>query len=127
MKANNNNWWWCYGITKDPTKNDHLLVYRYGSNLPENLLGVTLKYKIDGLINKLHNTLNTLNKSTINGDSLSVKTIEIIETAIKTLKTIEDCANYKDKEIGRNSFDEFRKLIGTKHDLVKIYLKQVLD
>ena len=81
-----------------------------------------MKYKIDGLISKLHNTLNTLNKSTINGDSLSVKTIEIIETAIKTLKTIEDCANCKDKEVGRNSFDEFRKSInktGKKHDLVE--------
>ena len=38
------------------------------------------------------------------------------------LKTIEDCANCKDKEVGRNSFDEFRKLInkiviGRKYDL----------
>ena len=38
------------------------------------------------------------------------KTIEAIETTIETLKTIEDCANYKDKEIGRNSFDKFCKL-----------------
>ncbi len=36
-KANNNNWWWCYGVTKGPTKNDHLLVYHYDSNLSENL------------------------------------------------------------------------------------------
>ena len=100
------------------------MVYHYNSNLPENLLGVTLKYKIDGLIDKLHNTLNKL---MINRNKLSVKTIEAIETTIETLKTIEDCANYKDKEVGRNSFDEFRKLIGTKHDLVKIYLKQILD
>src|SRR5437764_12405871 len=40
----------------------------------------------------------------INRNDLSVKTIE-------TLKTIEDCANCKDKEVGRNDFDEFRKLI----------------
>ena len=59
MKANNDQWWF-YGITKDPTKNDLLLVYRYDSNLPESLLGVTLKYTIDGLIYKLHNTLNEL-------------------------------------------------------------------
>src|SRR6266542_1579456 len=114
-KANNNNQWWCYGVTKDPTKNDHLLVYHYNSNLPENLLGVTLKYKIDGLIDTLHNTLNRLM-------ILSVKTTETIET----LKTIEDCANCKDKEVGRNSFDEFRKLIneiGKKYDLVKILFK----
>jgi len=62
--------------------------------------------------------------SMINRNDFSVKTIK---TTIETLKTIEDCANYKDKEVGRNSFDEFRKLIGTKHDLVKIYLKQILD
>ena len=120
MKANNNIWWWCYGVTKDPTKNDSLLVYHYDSNLPENFPGVTLKYKIDGLINKLHNTLNEL---MINIDYLSDKTIE---TTIKTLKRIEDCANYKDKEIGRNSFDEFCKLIdeiGKKYNFDEIYLK----
>ena len=106
MKANNNDQWWFYGVTKDPTKNDLLLVYRHDSNLPENLLGVTLKYKIDGLIDTLHNTLNEL---MINRNDLSVETIETIKTTIETLETIEDCANYKDKEVGRNSFDEFRK------------------
>ena len=56
----------------------------------------------------------------INRSVLSVKITETIETIIETLKTIEDCANYKDKEVGRNSFDEFRKLIneiGKKYDL----------
>ena len=47
MKANNNDRWWCYGVTKGPTKNDFLLVYRYDCNLLENLLGVTLKYNDD--------------------------------------------------------------------------------
>ena len=107
MKANNDQWWF-YGITKDPTKNDLLLVYRYDSNLPESLLGVTLKYKIDGLIDKLHNTLNEL---MTNRNDLSVETIKTIETTIETLKTIEDCANYEDKEVGRKGFDEFCKLI----------------
>ena len=123
MKTNNNNQWWCYGVTKDPTKNDLLLVYHYDRNLPENLLGVTLKYKIDGLMGKLHNTLDMLNEPTINEDDLSVKTIK---ATIETLKTIEDCANCKDKEVGRNSFDEFRKLIneiGKKYDFDEIYLK----
>ena len=58
----------------------------------------------------------------INRNDLSVKTTETIETTIETLKTIEDCANCRDKEVGRNSFDEFRKLIneiGKKHDLVE--------
>ena len=120
MKANNNDRWWRYGVTKDPTKNDLLLVYHHDSNLPENLLGVTLKYKIDGLIDKLHNTLN---ESTINRNYLSAKTIE---TTIETLKTIENCANCKDKEVGRNGFDEFRKLInkiGKKYNLVENLFK----
>src|SRR2546421_9887986 len=99
----NDQWKQCYGVTKDPTKNDALLVFQHDSNLPENLLGVTLKYKIDGLIDKLHNTLN---KSMINRNDLSVKAIEIIETTIETLKTIEDCTNCIDKEMGRSSFDK---------------------
>ena len=68
------------------------------------------------LIDKLHNTLNKL---MINRDDLSVETI-------KTLKTIEDCANCKDKEVGRTSFDELRKLInkiGKKYDLVENLFK----
>ena len=56
-------------------------------------------------MDKLHNTLKEL---MINRNDLSVETIE---TTIRTLKTIEDCANHKDEEVGRNSFDEFRKLI----------------
>ncbi len=51
---------------------------------------------------------------------MSVKTVKTI--IIETLKTIGDCANCKDKEVGRNSFDEFRKSInktGKKHDLVE--------
>ena len=50
---------------------------------------------------------------------MSVKTIK---ATIETLKAIEDCANCKDKKVGRNSFDEFRKLIneiGKKYDLVE--------
>ena len=42
---------------------------------------------------------------------MSVETIKTTIETIKTLKTIEDCANCKDKEVGRNDFDEFRKLI----------------
>jgi len=44
------------------------------------------------------------------------------------MKTIEDCANCKDKEVGRNSFDELRKSIdkvGKKHylDIVRDLFK----
>ncbi len=118
MKANNDQWWF-YGITKDPTKNDLLLVYRYDSNLPESLLGVTLKYTIDGLIYKLHNTLNEL---MININYLSNKTNKMIKTTIETLKTIEDCINC----VGRNGFDELCKLIneiGKKYYLVEDLFK----
>ena len=124
MKANNYNWWWWfYGITKGPTEDNLLLVYHYNSDLPGNLLEVTLKYKIDGLIDKLHNTLNEL---TTNRSDLSVKSIKPIEITIETLKTIGDCANYKDKEVERNSFDKFCKLIikiGKKDDLGKNLFK----
>jgi len=64
------------------------LVYHYDSNLPENLLGVTLKYKIDGLIDKLCNILNRL----IDRNDLSVKTIELSNRVLETLKIIENCA-----------------------------------
>ena len=80
LKENNNDRWWFYGVTKDPTKNDLLLVYHYDGNLPVNLLGVTLNYK---MIDKLHNTINEL---MINGNDLSVKANKTIETIIETLK-----------------------------------------
>ena len=56
----------------------------------------------------------------INRNVWSVETIKSIEITIKTLKTIEDCDNYKDKEVRGNSFGEFHKLIneiGKKYDL----------
>src|SRR2546421_12638393 len=59
-------------------------------------------------------------------DIWSVETIETIKTTIKTLKMIEDCANFKVKEVGRNSFDEFHKSInkiGKKYDLVENLFK----
>ena len=53
---------------------------------------------------------------------MPVEAIKSIETTIETSKTIEDCVNHKDKEVGRNGFDEFRKLInriGKKRYLVE--------
>jgi len=90
LKANNNDQWLCYGVTKDPIKNDLLLVrHQYNSNLPENLSGVTLKYKIDGLIDKLHNTLNTLNESTINRNDFD-KTSKLINKIGKKYYLVEN-------------------------------------
>ncbi len=51
----------------------------------------------------------------INRSVLSVKITETIETIIETLKTIEDCANYKDKEVGRNGFGEVYKATWINH------------
>ena len=51
--------------------------------ITKSLLGVTLKYKIDVLIDKLSNTLNKL---MINRNDLLVETIKTIETTIETLK-----------------------------------------
>ena len=58
----------------------------------------------------------------INRSDLSAKTIE---TTIETLKTIEDCANCKDKEVRRNDFDKFCKLIN-KIGKNMIYMKNYL-
>src|SRR5947209_16731417 len=50
---------------------------------------------VDELINKLQNTLNKL----INEDDLSVKTNELSNELLETLKTIENCTSCKDKKI----------------------------
>src|SRR5947209_15400256 len=62
----------------------------------------------------------------ININYLSNKTNKMIKTTIETLKTIEDCINCKDKEVGRNGFDELCKLIneiGKKYYLVEDLFK----
>ena len=45
----------CYGVTKDPSENDYLLVFDYASNgdlhnsLSKNFKEITWQYKIDSL------------------------------------------------------------------------------
>ena len=78
----------CYGVTKDPNENDYLLISDFEK--------VTWKYKIDELINKLQNTLNN---KLINENDLSVKTTELLNELLETLKIIENCASCKDKEM----------------------------
>ena len=83
----------CYGVTKDPSGNDYLLVFGYNM----------LNYE---LINKLHNTLN----GSINRNDFSVKTTELPNEIIETLQIIKGCANCKDK-IRKKYSKEFHKLM----------------
>jgi len=75
---------YCYGVTKDPNENDYLLVLDFRL--------ATLEYKIHELINKLQNTLNKL----INENDSSVKTNELLNELLETIKIIENC---KDTEL----------------------------
>src|SRR5256885_14806528 len=85
----------CYGVTKDPNKNDYLLVFNFEK--------VIWKYKIDELINKLQNTLNN---KLINENDLSVKTTNLSNELLETLKIIENCASCKDEKIDGKKLDE---------------------
>src|SRR5437588_44175 len=59
------------------------------------------KMNVDELINKLQNTLNKL----INENDLSVKTTNLLNELLETLKIIENCASCKDKKIDRKDLD----------------------
>ena len=85
-----------YGVTKDPSGNDHLLVYQHYQHH-------VLNYK---LIDKLHNTLNKLT----NNNNLSVKTTELLNKSSETLKIIGNCTNCNYKEINTHDLDELHKL-----------------
>ena len=57
----------------------------------------------DELINKLQNTLNN---KLINENDLCIKTIELLNELLETLKTIENCTSCcKDKKIDGNDLD----------------------
>ena len=57
---------------------------------------------VDELINKLQNTLNKL----INEDDLSVKTNELSNELLETLKVIENCTSCKDEKIDGKYLDK---------------------
>ena len=80
-----------------------MLVFGYdvlNYNLSETFGEVTWKYKIDELMNKLHNSLNKLiNK----GYS---ETVNLLSELLETLKTIEDCTSCKDNT-GKFNLDKF--------------------
>jgi len=61
--------------------------YQLYSYLSENFKGITWKYKIDELINKLFNSLNELN----NKSDLTVRITNLSEELLKTLKMLENC------------------------------------
>ena len=84
-----------YGVTKDPKENDYLLVFDFNR--------VTWEYKIDELINKLQNTLNN---KLINENDLSVKTTNLSNELLETLKIIENCTSCKDEKISGKELDK---------------------
>src|SRR2546421_469250 len=59
---------------------------------------------VDELINKLQNTLNKL----IDENDLSVKTTELSNELLETIKILENCTSckYKDKKIDGNDLDK---------------------
>src|SRR2546423_955254 len=62
---------------------------------------------VDELINKLQNTLNKL----INENDLSVKTIELLNELLETLKIIENCIGCKDKKMYGIDFDKIENCL----------------
>src|SRR5256885_7428057 len=84
-----------------------MLVFYYeklNDSLSETFGEVTWKYKIDELINKLHNTLNEL----INKNDLSIKTTELSKELFETLKTIGNCTSCKD-HMEKCNLDRFHR------------------
>src|SRR5438105_8411811 len=55
------------------------------------------------MINKLQNTLNN---KLINENDLSVKTIELSNELLETLKIIENCTSCKDEKMDGNELDK---------------------
>ena len=63
------------------------MVFKYDwlyNDLSENFKGITWKYKIDELINKLFNSLNEL----INKSGLTVRITNLSEELLETLKIV---------------------------------------
>src|SRR6266511_6041820 len=85
----------CYGVTRDSNENDYLLVLDFEK--------VTWEYKIDEFINKLQNILNN---KLINKNDLSIKTTNLSNELLETLKIIENCTSCKDEKIDGKDLDE---------------------
>ena len=98
LKTNNA----CYGVTKDPNENNYLLVFDFEKS--------TWEYKIDELIYKLQNTLNN---KLINENDMSVKTTELSNELLETIKILENCTSckYKDKKIDGNDLDKIENCL----------------
>src|SRR6266511_3090893 len=108
----------CYGVTKDPNENDYLLVFDFEQ--------ATWEYKIDELINKLQNTLNN---KLINENDLSVKTTELLNELLETLKIIENCSSYKDEKIDGKELDKCLAVLGKEKQGwgIKYIIKELND
>src|SRR5207244_3877405 len=101
----------CYGVTKYPSGNDYMLVFRYNvlnDDLSETFGEVTWKYKIDELLDKLLDSLNEL----INRNHLKVKTAELSNELLETSKILENCTNCKGNT-GKYNLDGLHGSINT--------------
>src|SRR6266511_5817958 len=79
------------------------------------------------LINELQNTLNKL----INENDLSVKTTELSNELLETIKIMKNCTNCKNKEIDGNDFDKIESYLAElekeKKEREKIYIINKLN
>ena len=84
--------------------NDYMLIYNYyvlNDNLSKTFGEVTWKYKIDELIDKLHNISNEL---------INKGYSKITDESLEVLKIIENCTNCK-SNTGKFNLDEIHRLI----------------
>ena len=103
LKANHKNTLF-YGVTKEPIINDYMLIYNYyvlNDDLSKTFGEVTWKYKIDELIDKLHNISNEL---------INKGYSKITDESLEVLKIIENCTNCK-SNTGKFNLDEIHRLI----------------
>ena len=99
-----------YGITKYPNECDYLLVFSYNvlnceHDLSKTFGGITWKYKIDELMDKLLDSLNEMINKGYN-----MRTTTLSNESFEALKIIENCASCKDNR-GKFNLDEFHELI----------------
>src|SRR2546421_6178359 len=88
--------------------------YRYSSSCTKKEKKGS-KMNVNGLINKLQDTLNKL----INENDLSVKTTELSNELLEILKIIENCTSCKDKKIDKIDGNDLGKIENCLDELKK--------
>src|SRR4051794_32936279 len=89
-----------------------MLVFHYDGlnddNLSKTFGEITWKYKIDELINKYFNSLNEIDDK--EGYLTTVRTTNLSNELLETLKIIENCTSCKDN-LGKLNLDKFHEEI----------------